>query len=201
MLAELTNECFLPLRHLRPAPVNGRRGANPAVSMAVADGRYQAPLRHFAPPERVWSLLPAGARTTGNTDIARAGSACREQCGVVPHQQPDVLARGDLRPRLTRGRATCVLGVAELLPSGNHHAIVRVMFSVVRRLGWRLIDAANYAFTLSWLWLLDRIAGPLAETEADRVRERSKKRLQRAFPSVEIDGTRPTNPFDLDPRR
>jgi hypothetical protein len=65
----------------------------------------------------------------------------------------------------------------------------------------RLIDAANYAFTLSWLWLLDRIAGPLAETEADRVRERSKKRLHRAFPSVEIDGTRPTNPFDLDPRR
>ncbi len=39
------------------------------------------------------------------------------------------------------------------------------------------------------LWLLDRIAGPDPETEADRIREREKHRLQRAFPGVEIDGT------------
>ncbi len=39
------------------------------------------------------------------------------------------------------------------------------------------------------LWLLDRIAGPYPETEADRIREREKHRLQSAFPGVEIDGT------------
>ncbi len=39
------------------------------------------------------------------------------------------------------------------------------------------------------LWLLDRIAGPYPETEADRIRERRRARLRRAFPGVDIDGT------------
>jgi hypothetical protein len=42
---------------------------------------------------------------------------------------------------------------------------------------------------LAGLWLLDRIAGPYPETEADRIRERHKARLRRAFPGVDIDGT------------
>lgn len=41
------------------------------------------------------------------------------------------------------------------------------------------------------LWLLDKIAGSYPETEADRIREREKDRLQRAFPDVEIDGKAP----------
>jgi hypothetical protein len=43
---------------------------------------------------------------------------------------------------------------------------------------------------LAGLWLLDRIAGPYPETEADQIRERRRARLRRAFPSVDIDGTR-----------
>ena len=41
------------------------------------------------------------------------------------------------------------------------------------------------------LRLFDRISGPMPETEADRVREAEKERLQRAFPGVEIDGKEP----------
>ena len=48
-----------------------------------------------------------------------------------------------------------------------------------------------HAPTLAGLWLLDRIAGPYPETEADRIREREKDRLQRAFRNVEIDGKAP----------
>ena len=55
---------------------------------------------------------------------------------------------------------------------------------LARFCGW-LRDAP----ILARLWLFDRIAGPYPETEADRIREREKDRLQRAFPGVEIDGT------------
>ncbi len=41
------------------------------------------------------------------------------------------------------------------------------------------------------LWLLDRAAGPYPETEADRIRDRRKERLRRAFPKVDVDGTGP----------
>jgi hypothetical protein len=44
---------------------------------------------------------------------------------------------------------------------------------------------------LARLWLLDRAAGPAAETEADRIRERRKERLRRAFPKIDVDGTGP----------
>jgi hypothetical protein len=52
---------------------------------------------------------------------------------------------------------------------------------------WRLGDLSISAR----LWLLDRIAGPYPETEADRIRERRRERLRRAFPGVDIDGTGP----------
>lgn len=57
--------------------------------------------------------------------------------------------------------------------------------SWMRRLG----DRIDYAWTFARLWIYDRIAGPLPETEADRRREARKKRLQRSFPGVDIDGT------------
>jgi len=41
---------------------------------------------------------------------------------------------------------------------------------------------------LAALWLLDKIAGPYRETEADRIAAQEKDRLQRAFPHVEVDG-------------
>jgi len=41
------------------------------------------------------------------------------------------------------------------------------------------------------LWLVDRIAGPLPETEADRIREQRMERLRRAFPDTDINGTGP----------
>ena len=39
------------------------------------------------------------------------------------------------------------------------------------------------------LRVLDLIAGPYPETEADRVRAAEKERLQDAFPGLDIDGT------------
>ncbi len=41
------------------------------------------------------------------------------------------------------------------------------------------------------LWLLDRVVGPYPETEADRIRQRRKERLRRAFPDTDVDGTGP----------
>ena len=41
------------------------------------------------------------------------------------------------------------------------------------------------------LWLLDQIAGPFPETEADRIREQRMERLRQAFPDTDIDGTGP----------
>jgi hypothetical protein len=57
---------------------------------------------------------------------------------------------------------------------------------LTRVLGW-LRDLP----ILTGLWLLDRIAGPYPETEADRIRQRRKDRLQQAFPVVDVDGTGP----------
>jgi len=41
------------------------------------------------------------------------------------------------------------------------------------------------------LWLLDQIAGPYLETEADRIQEQRMERLRQAFPDTEVDGTGP----------
>ena len=41
------------------------------------------------------------------------------------------------------------------------------------------------------LWLLDPIAGPFSETEADRIREQWMERLRRAFPDTDIAATGP----------
>jgi hypothetical protein len=57
----------------------------------------------------------------------------------------------------------------------------------LRRFLWWISDLPITAR----LWLLDRIAGPFPETEADRIREHRKERLWRAFPGVNIDGTGP----------
>lgn len=57
----------------------------------------------------------------------------------------------------------------------------------LRRFLWWISDLPLVAR----LWLLDWIAGPYPETEADRIREQRKERLRRAFPAIDIDGTGP----------
>jgi hypothetical protein len=42
----------------------------------------------------------------------------------------------------------------------------------LRRLFWRVADDLDYLWTLASLRILDALAGPLPETEADRQRER-----------------------------
>ena len=41
----------------------------------------------------------------------------------------------------------------------------------LRRLFWRVVDQLDYLLTLASLRILDALAGPLPETEADRQRE------------------------------
>jgi hypothetical protein len=55
----------------------------------------------------------------------------------------------------------------------------------------RLLDWLRDLPMLAGLWLLDRAAGPYPETEADRIRQRRKERLRRAFPDTDVDGTGP----------
>jgi len=55
----------------------------------------------------------------------------------------------------------------------------------------RFLDWLRDLPMLVGLWFLDRAAGPYPETEADRIRERRKARLRRAFPKVDVDGTGP----------
>jgi hypothetical protein len=54
----------------------------------------------------------------------------------------------------------------------------------------RFLDWLRDLPVLAGLWLLDRAAGPYSETEADRIRERRKERLRRAFPKVDVDETK-----------
>jgi hypothetical protein len=61
--------------------------------------------------------------------------------------------------------------------------------SAMREAWQRLVDVIDYAATSVRLRVLDRIAGPVPETEVDRIREAEKERLQRTFPAVDIDGT------------
>jgi hypothetical protein len=53
----------------------------------------------------------------------------------------------------------------------------------------RFLDWLRDLPILTGLWLLDRVSGPYPETEADRIRQRRKDRLRRAFPKVDVDGT------------
>jgi hypothetical protein len=55
----------------------------------------------------------------------------------------------------------------------------------------RFLDWLRDLPMLAGLWLLDRVAGPYPETEADRIRQRRKERLRRAFPDTDVDGTGP----------
>jgi hypothetical protein len=55
----------------------------------------------------------------------------------------------------------------------------------------RFLDWLRDLPMLAGLWLLDRVAGPYPETEADRIREQRKERLRRAFPKIDVDGTGP----------
>jgi hypothetical protein len=55
----------------------------------------------------------------------------------------------------------------------------------------RFLDWLRDLPMLAGLWLLDRVAGPYPETQADRIRQRRKERLRRAFPDVDVDGTGP----------
>lgn len=56
-----------------------------------------------------------------------------------------------------------------------------------RILLWQFIDRIEYAMTSIRLRILDKICGPEPRTLADRQREFAKERLQRAFPTVDID--------------
>ena len=60
---------------------------------------------------------------------------------------------------------------------------------MVRRLAdliAKALDRADFAATAAWLGILDRLAGPLPETEADRIREREAERLRRAIPDMDF---------------
>jgi hypothetical protein len=63
----------------------------------------------------------------------------------------------------------------------------------LRRLFWWIRDLP----LRMELWLVDWIAGPLPETEADRVREQRMERLRRAFPDTDIDGAGPRRRKEL----
>ena len=51
------------------------------------------------------------------------------------------------------------------------------------------LDHLGAALDLAILWVLDRLAGPMPETLADKMREARRERLRKAFPAVDIDGT------------
>ena len=55
----------------------------------------------------------------------------------------------------------------------------------------RFLDWLRDLSLLARLRLLDRVAGPYPETEADRIREQRKEWLRRAFPKIDVDGTGP----------
>jgi hypothetical protein len=54
-----------------------------------------------------------------------------------------------------------------------------------RRLFWRVADDLDYLWTLATLRILDALAGPLPETEADRQRARDREQINRAFPEID----------------
>lgn len=48
----------------------------------------------------------------------------------------------------------------------------------------RLLDSLRKFPLRGTLWLLDKLAGPYPETEADRIREVRRARLRKAFPGL-----------------
>jgi hypothetical protein len=54
----------------------------------------------------------------------------------------------------------------------------------------RLLDNADCAITYVRLRILDWICGSEPPTAADLQREAENQRLQKAFPKIDIDGTR-----------
>jgi hypothetical protein len=58
----------------------------------------------------------------------------------------------------------------------------------LRRLFWRVADDLDYLVTHATLRILDALAGPLPETQADRQRNRDRERLEKAFPVIEPKG-------------
>jgi hypothetical protein len=54
----------------------------------------------------------------------------------------------------------------------------------LRRLVWRPLDQVDYWLTLAWLRIPDALAGPFPETPADRLRQRDRERIKRAFPEI-----------------
>jgi hypothetical protein len=52
----------------------------------------------------------------------------------------------------------------------------------LRRLFWRVADELHYLWALATLRILDRLAGPLPETAADRQREQDRERLRKVSP-------------------
>jgi hypothetical protein len=55
----------------------------------------------------------------------------------------------------------------------------------LRRVFWRVADQLDYLATLARLRILDALAGPLPETDADRQRQRDREKIKRAFPEIE----------------
>jgi hypothetical protein len=58
------------------------------------------------------------------------------------------------------------------------------------------LDRANYFVTLARLRVLDWLAGPEPETEADKKREAERERLRKAFPRVNFDHKPQTVPVN-----
>lgn len=53
----------------------------------------------------------------------------------------------------------------------------------LRRIGESIAGTAIGAA----LWLLDKLAGPYPETEADKIREARRERLRKAFPGLLLE--------------
>jgi CheY-like chemotaxis protein len=77
------------------------------------------------------------------------------------------------------------------LDRGGLEGTMRSKISAARmlyRLGSWSMDRVNYAITSLQLCILDWICGPEPPTLADRRREAENERLQRMFPTIDIDG-------------
>jgi hypothetical protein len=74
---------------------------------------------------------------------------------------------------------------ARRLVPGRVSDIAAMANARLRRLFWRVADDLDYLVTLARLRILDALAGPLPETEADRQRARDRERIEKAFPAIE----------------
>lgn len=65
------------------------------------------------------------------------------------------------------------------------------MFRALVDLCIKTADRLGYLTTLARLGILDRLAGPLPETPADRIRAEEAERLRNSFPNVDLGGPTP----------